>query len=343
MRTYIIRRLLSLILVLFGVSILIFSILMTFEPERRAAAYVTTPQQAKDIPKLIIKYGLEDPFYIQYFRWIKSVFKGNMGYSLVASLPVTEAFMRYVPVTIEMNLYAIPLIIIIGIWLGTISGINKDKPVDHISRIVAIVGWSLPTYVLALLALMIFYGYFHLFPPGVLDDKFLVFIEQNPDKFIRYTYLYTVDALLNGRFDIFIDAINHLVLPVFSYVIVIVALIMRLMRSGIVEELSKDFIITARAKGADEHTVNYIHARKNALLPVITVAGQLVAMSLVGSISVEYIFNRTGIGWWLAQSTTQLDMPVIMSLCLYVGLFVVLINLLIDILYAYFDPRIRLN
>jgi len=343
MLPYIIRRFFFLIFVLFGVSVLIFGILMTFSPERRAAAYVTTPQQAKDIPKIIKQFGLDDPFYVQYVRWIRELSRGNMGWSLVASRPVGEAFWRYFPVTLEMNLLAAPIVIIFGIWLGSISGIHRDTWVDHSTRIFAIVGWSLPTFMFALVLLMFFYGYFQVFSPGILSDQLTMSIIDNPEKFVRYTGLYTVDGVLNGRFDVALDALRHLVCPVLTYVIVVVALNMRVMRSGIIEELSKDYVITARAKGADENTVNFKHARRNALLPVVTVAGQLVALSMEGSVSVEVVFNRQGIGWWLAESATQLDMPVLMCICLFMGLVFVITNLILDILYAYIDPRIRLN
>ncbi len=343
MFAYIIRRSLFLVFVLFGISVLLFGILMTFSPERRAAAYVTTPQQAKDIPRIIQQFGLDDPFYVQYVRWIKELSKGNMGWSLVASRPVLEAFWHYFPVTLEMNLFAAPIVIFFGIWLGTLAGVHHDTWIDHSTRIFAIVGWSLPTFLFALVLLMVFYGYFHIFSPGIISDQLNMLILKNPDKFTPFTGLYTIDGILNGRLDITLDALRHLVLPVITYVIVVVALNMRVMRSGIIEELSKDYVITARAKGADNKTVNIKHARKNALLPVITVAGQLVALSMEGSISVEVVFTRQGIGWWLAESATQLDMPVLMCICLFMGIVFVITNLTLDILYAYIDPRIRLT
>jgi peptide/nickel transport system permease protein len=154
--------------------------------------------------------------------------------------------------------------------------------------------------------------------------------------------MYTMDGLLNGRLDVFFDALAHLVLPILTYVIVVVALNMRVMRSGMIEELAKDYVITERAKGADKKTIYVRHARRNALLPVVTVAGQLVAMSMEGSIAVEVVFNRHGIGWWLAESATQLDMPVLMCICLFMGIVFVITNLTLDILYAYIDPRLRL-
>jgi peptide/nickel transport system permease protein len=343
MLAFITRRFLLLILVLFGVSVLIFGILMTFSPERRAATFVTSPQQVKDIPKIIKQFGLDDPAHIQYFRWMREVFKGNMGWSRVASRPVGEAFWRYLPVTLEMNLFAAPIVIIFGIWLGTISGIHRDTWIDHSTRIIAIVGWSLPTFLFALVLLMIFYGYFQLFSPGVLSDQLTMQILNDPESYARYTGMYTIDGILNGRLDVTLDALGHLVLPVSTYVIVVVALNMRVMRSGMIEELSKDYIMTAQAKGADKNTIYIKHARRNALLPVVTVAGQMVALSMEGSIAVEVVYNRHGIGWWLAESAVQLDMPVLLCICLFMGVVFVITNLILDILYAVIDPRIRLN
>jgi ABC-type dipeptide/oligopeptide/nickel transport system permease component len=340
---FITRRLLFLILVLFGVSVIIFGILMTFSPERRAAAYVATPQQAKDIPRIIEQYGLDDPFYQQYFRWLGEVLSGNLGWSLVATRPVREAFLYLLPFTLELNLCAAPLIILIGIFLGTQAGIHRDSGLDHVTRVSAIVGWSLPTFLFALLLLMVFYGYFALFPPGVISDDIAIWIADHPDIYRRFTGMYTIDGLLNGHPEITLDALTHLVLPVTTQVIVVVALLMRVMRSGMIEEISRDYVTTARAKGADRRTIYLLHARRNALIPVITVAGQLVAFSMEGSIAVEVVFNRQGIGQWLAASATQLDMPVLMCMCLFMGVVFVITNLIIDILYAHIDPRIRLG
>lgn len=343
MLAFIIRRILFLGLVLFGVSVLIFGLLQTFSPERRAAAYVTTPQQAKDLPKLVEKYGLNDPPHVQYVRWVGEVASGNLGWSLVAARPVWEAFWHYLPVTLEMNIFASPIIIMFGIWLGTISGVHRDTWIDHSSRILAIIGWSLPTFLFALVLLMLFYGYGGLFGPGIISQDIAMSLLDDSSNFVRYTGMYTIDGLLNGRLDVVFDAISHLILPILTQTIVVVALLMRVMRSGMIEELSRDYVITAQAKGADKRTIHMKHARKNALIPVVTVAGQLVALSMEGSIAVEVVFNRQGMGWWLAESATQLDMPVLMSVCMFIGVVFVLSNLIIDILYAYIDPRIRLS
>ncbi|MCP4117470.1 MAG: ABC transporter permease [Desulfobacteraceae bacterium] len=327
---------------MFGVSILIFGLMLTFSPERRAAAFVSTPQMAKDIPVLIKKYGFDRPYHEQYITWFKQVTSGNLGYSLVASRSVLEAFWYYFPITLELNLYAAPCIILFGIWMGTIAGRKPNSFFDHFSRIFSIVGWSLPTFLFALVLIMVFYGYFSWFPPGIVSDEFTMLV-RDPALFNQFTGMYTIDGILNGRLDVTFNALKHLVLPVITETIVICALLMRVMRSGMLEEMSKDYVITARAKGADEKTICLKHARPNALIPVITIAGQLVASLMEGSIAVEIVFNRQGLGWWLASSATQLDMPVLMSMCLFMAIVFVLVNLVVDILYAYVDPRIRLS
>lgn len=316
---------------------------MSFSPERRAMVFATTPQQADKIPMLIKKYGFDQPFYKQYFRWIKEVSSGHLGYSIVASSSVWEAFWRYFPVTLELNLFASPCIILFGIWLGTKAGQKANTFTDHFTRIFSIVGWSLPTFLFSLILLMIFYGYFRLFPPEVLGDELSMLVYSNTGEFIRYTGMFTVDGILNGRFDVTLEALRHLVLPVVTECVVICAILMRVMRSGMLEEMSKDYVITAVAKGADKDTTVLKHARRNALIPVITVAGQLTAHLMEGSIAVEIIFNRKGLGWWLAHSAIQLDMPVLMTLCLFIAIVFVTTNLIVDIIYAYIDPRIRLS
>ncbi len=343
MLNFILRRLIFLVFVLFGVTILIFSLLMTFSPERRAAAFISSPQSARDIDKIVEKFGLNDPFVVQYGRWMKEISRGNFGWSLVSSSTVLDAFLRYLPVTIELNLYCAPLIVLAGIWFGTQAGVHRDTWIDHASRIISIVGWSLPTFLFSLILLMVFYGKFNWFPPGIISDKANMYILDHADSFRRYTGMYTIDGLLNGQLWITLDAFRHLILPIITNVVVIFALLVRVMRSGMIEALSQDYIITAKAKGADKKAINLKHARKNALIPVMTVSGLLIAGLMTGSISVEYVFNRQGMGWWLANSAIQLDVPALLSVCLFIGFVYVIANLLVDILYAAIDPRIRLG
>ena len=201
----------------------------------------------------------------------------------------------------------------------------------------------MPTFLFALILLMIFYSQFQLFPPGVISDHIDDFITANPDRFVQYTGMYVIDGILNRNLAVVLDALKHLVLPVATQVTVVIAILIRVMRSSMLEEVSKDYVITARAKGADVYTIHHKHARKTALLPAITVAGWLVALSIEGSVTVEFIFNRAGLGLLLVKAATQLDIPVVLAVSIFLGLVYVVANLVIDILYAVIDPRIRLD
>lgn len=343
MLTFIIRRLCFLVFVLFLINILIFGILMSFSPQRRAAAFATSPQQEKDLDKLVVALGLTDPWYQQYGRWLREILHGNFGWSVVAGTSVVDGFKNFLPPTMELVLFSAPLIILSGIWLGTLAGVHRDTWIDHTTRILSIVGWSFPTFLFALILMMIFYGYFKIFPPGVLGPEASMYIVDHAATFRRYTGMYSIDGLLNGKLWITVDALYHLVLPVFSEVIVVFALLIRVMRSGMIEALSQDYIITAKAKGANQQTIHLKHARRNAMIPVITISGLLIAGLITGTISAEVVFNRQGLGSWLANAATQLDAPVVLAVCLFLGVIFVVTNLIVDILYAYIDPRIRLS
>ncbi len=339
---YIIRRLLFMILVLFGVSLLIFSVMMLLPPGMRAAAWVKTEKiRPADFDRIVKAYGLDDPAPVQYARWIKNIAQGNFGFSSTADAPVLTGFKRFFPTTLELVLYATPLIIIVGVWLGTLGAIHKDKPLDHGIRVFAIVGYSLPTFWLGLILLMIFYGLLGIFPPGSISDELKDVLVSSDFK--NYTGLITLDGILNWRWDIFLDGLYHIILPTLNLVILSSALIMRLMRSNMLEALGQDYIRTALAKGADRSTINRKHARRNALLPVITISGTMFAGLLAGMVITETIFARKGIGYWMARAATQLDVPAIMFNVLFLGTVFVVVNLIVDILYAAVDPRIRLT
>lgn len=339
---YIIRRLLLMVLVLVGVSLLVFAVMMILPPGMRLGAYVVGERvKVEQMEAMIVKYGLRDPAPVQYFRWVRNIFTGNFGFSVTAGSDVLEAFAQYFPITFELVLYATPLIVLTGIALGTLGAVKKDRLADHATRVFAIIGYSLPTFWLGLLLMMVFYGFFGIFPPGSISDagKDVIMSES----FRRYTGLITLDAILNWRWDIFLDGLYHLALPAFNLVLLSSALIMRLMRSSMLESLGQDYIRTALAKGADRRTVYRVHARRNALIPVVTVSGLLFAGLMAGMVITETIFARKGIGWWMARAALGLDVPAIMFNVLFLGTVFVLVNLIVDIVYAYIDPRIRLN
>jgi peptide/nickel transport system permease protein len=342
LRSYIIRRLLLLIPVLLGVTLFVYGITMFFSPAQRASLYVTDVRQLRDLPAIIHQYGLDRPFWAQYGTWLGQVLRGNLGWSEVVSMPVGQAIWHYLPATLELAIFATPLIILMGIFLGTKAAAHKDKPLDHSTRVVAILGWSLPTFWLGLILLMIFYGYFAgLLPPGRLSTQMQLLVDSAA--FTRYTHINTIDAILNLNGPLLLDALRHLVLPVITLSVTHVAFIMRLMRSSMLESLGKGYILTARAKGLDERIVVNKHARRNALIPVITISGYLFAGLASGAVITESIFSYKGIGWWAWQSAVHLDISAILGFALFSAVLFVLINLIVDILYTRVDPRVRLG
>jgi dipeptide transport system permease protein len=339
---YIVRRLLFMVFVLLCVSVFVFLLLWSFPPGMRLAAYVKGEKITADqMDALIRKYGLNDPFVVQYVRWMGNITQGQFGYSSTAGAPVIQGFIQFFPTTFELVLYAAPLIIVVGVWLGTLGAVHKDKPADHATRIIAIIGYSLPTFWLGLILLMVCYGFFGLFPPGSVSNqsKDIVFSPE----YHRYTSLLTIDAILNWRWDIWWDALYRMILPTLNLVVINSALIMRLTRSSMLEALGQDYIMTARAKGASERIINRKHARRNALLPVITISGLTFAGLMAGMVITETIFDRKGIGWWMARAALNLDVAAIMFNVLFLGVVFVVVNLIVDVIYAYVDPRVRLN
>lgn len=344
LRAYIIRRILLLIPILIGVSLLIFAITMLFSPVARASLYLTNPEHIRpeQIPNIIKKYGLDDPVYIQYFRWLKEVLSGNLGYSKTARMPVLTAIITKVPATLELTLFTSPFIVLVGIYLGVKSAVHRDKPIDHMTRTFSIIGWSLPSFWFGIVLLSVFYGGFHLFPPRRLGTVANVFVETS-GLFRRYTGLNTIDALLNGQLWIFWDALQHLVLPVIVLTTIQIALIVRVMRSSMLESLGKGYVVMARAKGLTEKEIINKHARRNALIPTITLSGLVIAGMLNGVIITETVFNYQGVGWWAATAALALDIPAVLGFALFSGTIFVFANLIVDILYAVIDPRIRLG
>jgi len=342
LRSYIIRRLLLVVPVLFGVTIFIFGITMLFSPIERASLYVTDARMMTNIPAIIEMYGLDQPFYVQYGNWMSEVLSGNLGWSTVAGMPVWDAIWHFLPTTLELAIFATPLIILLGIFFGTKAAARKDRPIDHGTRVAAILGWSLPTFFLGLVLLMIFYGALRgLLPPSRLSIPMELLV--NSAEFTRYTHINTIDAILNLNGRVLLDALRHLILPVVTLTVVQMAFIMRLMRSSMLESLGRGYVLTARAKGLSERVVVNKHARRNALIPVITVSGYLFAAIVNGVVITETIFNFKGVGWWAWQSAVRLDIASVLGFALFNAVLFVLVNLVVDILYTRVDPRVRLG
>jgi peptide/nickel transport system permease protein len=342
MARYVVRRLLIIPIVLIGLSILIFGMLQLLDPAERAALYVTSiPKTQRALTDIIQKYGLDKPIVIQYGNWLGRTLHGDLGWSKTAQQPVLNALMTYFPATIELALWSFIPIIAGGVWLGIEAAIHHDHWQDHLARIFSILGYSFPTFVFGLLMLLIFYAALRWFPPGRLSD-WATAIVYSP-QFHRYTGMMTFDALLNRQWGIFGDALRHLFLPALTLAYVQWALILRVMRSAMLDVISQDYIRTARAKGLAERIVMGRHARPNAMIPVATAGGLLLVGLLNGAVITETVFNFHGMGWFVGTAALNLDAISVLGAALFDGALLVVANLVVDIMYAYLDPRIRLQ
>ena len=338
---FILRRLLFLPLVAVGVTFLLFLLTQRLSPEMRASLYVKDPRQMGSLEEVIRQYGLRDNVFKQYGRWVGNLCKGDLGYSPSANMPVSQAIKEYLPATVQLAVVTIMLVVFFGVWLGCISAVHKDKWQDHLARFISVGGFSLPIFVLGLLLLMVFYGKLGWFSTGGYSVQ-TDLIVHGPS-FKMYTGFLLVDAVLNGNWRVFGDVFSHLALPAITLCIGSFALMVRVMRSSMLEELQKEYVRTARAKGLPEYQVIYKHAGKNAIIPVITLASIQFIRLLGGTVIVETIFDYPGIGRFGVLAAQQLDIAGILGFSLMVAVLFVLGNLLSDILYTAVDPRIRLE
>jgi peptide/nickel transport system permease protein len=337
-----------------GITILIFLMLSLLTPYERASLYVTEiPKREGAIEAIVAKYGLDDPIPQQYWRWMVGfkdpdtgeveggILRGDLGWSKTGKSTVVEVIKRRLPASAELALWsAIPLIGL-AIWMGIRAAVNQNKFVDQVLRIAAITGWSIPTFVFGLLLLLYFYSNLGWFPPGRLSIEFNQIVQS--DAYVQYTQMHTLDALLNLRWDVFVDAIKHLVLPVVTLSVVSWAFLLRVTRSSMLDTLRQDYITTARSKGLVERKVVNRHAVPNALIPVITVGGLTLISLFNGVVITETIFNIKGMGSFLAQAATSLDVVSVLGMTLFSSTVLVFGNLIVDVLYGVVDPRIRLD
>ncbi len=354
MTNYIIRRLLLVPVLLFGVTVIIFGLLQFLDPVARSALYVRDfPKNDKQIQGIIIKYGLDKPIYVQYWVWLVGkvdkvsgereggVLFGDFGYSRTASQPVIDIIKDRFPNTLDLTIWAVFPVLSVGIWLGVKAAVHQNGVIDQAARVFSIVGTSFPVFVFGLLMLMIFYAKMNWFPPGKMSDWVSLLI--NSGEFVRYTKLLTIDALLNGRLDVFWDALRHMILPILTLSYISWATFVRVTRSSMLETLRMEYVVTARAKGLKEKDVINKHAKPNAMIPITTLAGFQVISLLGGVVITETVFNYPGIGQAAAQAAQNLDVVTVLGFAIFNGLILILANLVVDVMYGLIDPRVRLS
>jgi peptide/nickel transport system permease protein len=309
---YLIRRLLLMILTLFGISVIIFVLLRSVPGNIvdilfDAAGFVNPAEKAQIEREL----GLDQPIAVQYARWVGGLLRGDLGYSYISDKPALAEILPRIPITARLAVLALGFSILFGVPLGVISAVKQNSGLDYLLRVISLSGLSMPAFWLGLLILMGFVAQFGTIP----------IYSAAPKSFWDAALMYSVPAAAVG----FRSS----------------ALIMRLTRSSMLEVLRQDYIRTARSKGASNSTVNYHHALRNAILPVITVIGIEAAFLMGGLIVTETVFNIPGVARFLVEAIRWRDYPIVQNLVMFIAVVAVGMNFLIDVLYAVLDPRIR--
>lgn len=324
-----------LVFLVLGVSLLVF-LISHLVPADPVVAFVS--QRNISNPEIVAafkaKWGLDKPLYQQYLIYLKNLLRGDLGTSIRTHRPVLTDLSEYFPATIELALFATLVAVIFGLAFGIISATMRNSFVDQILRAISVLGVSAPSFWVALVFLYVFYFRLGLAAgPGRLSSR----ITAPPS----ITHLYVLDALLQGQWQVALDAFRHLLLPGIVLGLFTMGLITRTARSSLLEVLSKEYIRTARAKGLAELFVILRHALGNAMIPVLTVIGLGFGNLLGGTVLVEMIFAWPGIGQYAFQSAHSLDFPSIVGVSLLIAVNYVVINLVIDIIYGLIDPRVR--
>ena len=312
MATYLIRRLLLMVLTLFGISVLIF-VLLRIVPGNiadilfDAAGMVSAAEKLK----LEAELGLDKPIVVQYVDWIGGLARGDFGYTYVSERPALEEILPRIPVTAKLAALAVMFSVLLGVPLGVVSAVRQNTALDYVLRVASLSGLSLPSYWLGLLILMAFVQYAGWIP---------IYTEK-PARLWDELALLSIPAAAAGLRSS--------------------ALVMRLTRSSMLEVLRQDYVRTARAKGASPAAVNYDHALRNAMLPIITIIGLEAAFLVGGLIVTETVFNIPGVARFLVEAIRWRDYPVVQNLVMFIAIIVVSVNFLVDMAYAVLDPRIR--
>lgn len=332
MLKFIVKRLLMLIPVLIGVSIVVFLIMRVFSPDP-APIVLGEHATAESVEVWREANGLNEPLHTQYFDFITGVFTGNLGNSYYTKTPVLTEIMARFPATIELAVSSIIFASIFGILIGTISAVKKNSLFDSAGMVTALIGVSMPIFWLGIILIIIFAGTLHILPSGGRIDPLL-----RPE---TVTGFYLIDSLVEGNMEAFVNALRHLILPTFALGMYSMAIIARITRSSMLDTLSQDYIRTARAKGITEGRVIRRHALRNALIPIVTVIGLQLGSLLGGAVLTETVFSWPGIGSYTVNCILKSDFPVVQGVVMLVAITFVLLNLIVDIVYAFLDPRIK--
>ena len=347
MLKFLLRRLLSVLAKLLVITAIIYGIVCVAPVESRARLYMgrrvsaTLPPEVEQrwIESVIQEHGLNDPYPIQYFRWVSLLLRGEWGWSPILRSDVLDALLKRSPATVELTLYSLLLFIPLGLVSGAVAGWRRTRITDQVFRLVAFVSTSIPPFILGLVLLSLFYVGLHWFLLGYLSTAESLAVRSSSFKTI--TGLLTIDGLLNGRPDISLDAIRHLVLPVVTLSLFHWATLGRVTRVAMIEELDKDYIVAAHARGLPPRRILWQHALRNAAVPGLTTSALSAASLITGVYVVEVVFGWPGVSKLITYSMWQPDVALAAGFAVYSVLAVLSLMVLLDIIQAVVDPRLR--
>jgi peptide/nickel transport system permease protein len=334
---FVLRRAAALVFLALGTTVIAFGFTQLVPGDPVAA---NLGEQAAADPAAVAafeeRYGLDEPVPVQYWIYLRNLLHGDLGESLQDHQPVRQNLATYVPATAELAILSTLIAVLVGVAFGIAAAVRRNRLADHTLRVVSLVGISMPTFWIALVALYVFFFRLGWFPGG---DRLEPGNLAPPHK----TGMYSVDALLAGQWDVAKDALHHLILPALVLAAYNVGLLTRYTRSAVLEVIGNDYVRAARAKGLTERVVLLRHVLRAALPSVVTVIGLVFANVLTGTVLVETIFAWPGIGQYAYRSAVTLDLPSIMGVGLFVAVVYISINFVVDVLYGIIDPRIRVT
>jgi peptide/nickel transport system permease protein len=329
---YTIKRILMLIPVLLGVSLVVFLIMRVFSPD--PAPVVLGEHASKEAMKAWRDaHGLNESIVLQFIDFLKNAITGNFGNSYYTNQPVSKEIMARFPATVELAICSIIFASVFGVLLGVVAAVHKNTIADYASTLLALIGISMPIFWLGILLILLFSGTLHLLPSTGRIDPML-----QP---VGGSGLYLWDTLTAGDFEAFGNAVQHLIMPTLALSLYSMAIITRMTRSSMLDTLNQDYIRTARAKGITQQRVIKHHALRNAMIPITTVIGLQFGSLLGGAVLTETVFAWPGIGSYTVECIQKSDFPVVQAVVLIIATIYVLINLVVDLIYAFLDPRIK--
>jgi len=280
------------------------------------------------------EFGLDKPILTQYFIYMKKLFHGDLGDSIVSRRPVVKDLLTYFPATIELTLATLALIVIVGVFLGVVAALHRNTPLDIFARGVAVGGVALPQFWLGLMFILLFFYWAGVLPGGSRLDLIMA-----PPKTI--TGMYILDSLLTANWETLWNALKHLFLPTTTLALTNLSTTTAMVRSSMLRTLSEDYVTMARAYGFGSFRINYVYALKNSLISAVSVLGLTTGYLLGGTVLVETVFDWPGIGLFASQAILNVDYAPIIAVTMLVSFIYAIMNLIADILYAVLDPRIR--